>query len=368
MLLPRMEELSTYLCGAVLSNDGFVLKGMVNRKHHSGKGPHRYRLSTRRPGGAGPPHGAIQMDKNPEVDPILILAPPRSFTSVLCAMLGRHPQLYDLPEVSLFAAETMSEREWILSMPRSAKHGLLRAVAQLIAGEQTVQTIALARRWIDIRRHSRCVSVFEELARMARPRILVEKSPITVLHGICLERAWRAFPRAGFIHLLRHPVSQGESLWKLGGRWTARRLGALDPSVSPPALDFQRPWLKLHRNILTFLNKVPPSRWIRIRGEDLLQDPDTHLRLIVKHFGLGESTEVISAMKHPERSPFARVGPPNAPFGNDVKFLRSPALRPAPALGENLLDGPVAWRSDGVGLSDEVKELASQWGYTGSDE
>jgi hypothetical protein len=38
--------------------------------------------------------------------PLFILAPPRSFTSVICGMIGQHPQMYGLPEVNLFAGET----------------------------------------------------------------------------------------------------------------------------------------------------------------------------------------------------------------------------------------------------------------------
>lgn len=32
-------------------------------------------------------------------------------------------------------------------------------------------------------------------------------------------------------------------------------------------------------------------------------------------------------MLHPERSPYARVGPARAPCGNDLKFLTDPRLR-----------------------------------------
>src|SRR5438105_3191953 len=65
-------------------------------------------------------------------DPLFILAPPRSFSSVLCAMLGQHPQMHGLPETHLFVDETI-ERWWGRSS--HAKYpmadGLLRSVAQL---------------------------------------------------------------------------------------------------------------------------------------------------------------------------------------------------------------------------------------------
>jgi hypothetical protein len=150
-------------------------------------------------------------------DPVFILAPPRSFTSVVCAMLGQHPQMYGLPEVNLFVAETIAERAGVTARPRWSQHGLLRVVAQLFAGEQTVQTIALAQRWLEIRANSTCVSVFRELVQKISPQILVDKSPRTIQHSEYMQRVRRAFPSARFIHLLRHPRSQGESLWNLGG-------------------------------------------------------------------------------------------------------------------------------------------------------
>ena len=40
---------------------------------------------------------------------VIMLGPPRSFTSVVSAMVGQHPQLYGLPEVHLFTTETVGE-------------------------------------------------------------------------------------------------------------------------------------------------------------------------------------------------------------------------------------------------------------------
>src|SRR5215470_7660537 len=96
-------------------------------------------------------------------DPVIILAPPRSFTSVVCGMLGQHPQMYGLPEVNLFVAETMRERQELIARPKFSTHGLLRVVAQLFVGTQTIQTIILAQRWVEIRADCSCVSIFREL-------------------------------------------------------------------------------------------------------------------------------------------------------------------------------------------------------------
>lgn len=295
--------------------------------------------------------------------PVIILAPPRSFTSVVCAMLGQHPQMYGLPEVNLFVAETMREREGVIARPKFSEHGLLRVVAQLFAGEQTIQTIALARRWIEIRSNCTCASVFRELAEKVSPRILVDKSPRTITRCDYIQRAWRAFPSTKFLHLLRHPRSQGESLWKLGGTVVAKGLDAFDYSTDPPVVDFQKAWYSMHMNIVTFLDGVPEGQQMRVLGEDLLANPEAYLRRIAEWLGLRTDDEAMEAMKHPERSPYACFGPMNARFGNDPHFLQSPTFRPYSGAAQPTLEGPLSWRQDGRGFSLEVIELAREFGY-----
>jgi hypothetical protein len=194
-------------------------------------------------------------------DMLIILAPPRSFTSAVCAMLGQHPEMYGLPEVNLFVAETMEERQAVVSHPRFSQHGLLRVVAQLFGGEQTVQTVAQAGRWIEQRADRPWFTVLEELSERVAPRTLVDKSPRTVTRCEYMWRARRALPRARFIHLLRHPRGQGESLWKIGGPLAGPGLNALDYSSDPPLLDYQKAWYLLNMNIVTFLDgtRTPSS-------------------------------------------------------------------------------------------------------------
>jgi hypothetical protein len=66
-------------------------------------------------------------------------------------------------------------------------------------------------------------------------------------------------------------------------------------------------------------------------------------------------------MKHPEESPFACFGPPNARFGNDPSFLKEPALRSYTPKPQEL-ESPLSWNPD-LGFSDIVVELAEYLGY-----
>jgi hypothetical protein len=297
-------------------------------------------------------------------DPVIILAPPRSFTSVACAMLGQHPQLYGLPEVNLPVAETMREREGVIQRPPWSEHGLLRAVAQVLGGEQTTRSVELAREWVGIRADCSCVSVFSELAELVQPRRLVDKSPRNVTQVEYLRRIHAAFPGARFLHLVRHPRGQGESVAKLGGAVAANALGGMDHGTDPPTVDFQKAWYRLNVNILVFLAGVPRDQQLRMRGEDLLADPDRQLRILAEWLGLRADVDAIEAMKHPEASPYACPGPPGARFGNDPGFLEDPALRPRNgSRPEPVLDGPLSWRDDGAEFTDEVRALARELGY-----
>jgi hypothetical protein len=297
-------------------------------------------------------------------DPVFILAPGRSFTSVVCSMLGQHPEMCGVPELNLSVADTM--RAWWRwsSMGRGfLAHGLVRTVAELYFGAQTSANAWLARRWIRRRLSWQTAEVFRTLEREIHPLRLVEKSVITVSNPAFLLRLHDAFPSARFLQLVRHPRSTCRSM--LRTRW-ARLLvasaGSYDLDTTPPTLDPQIVWYEFHTNISRFLAGLPDDRKLRVRGEDLLARPDRHLGAIVAWLGARTDAAAIEQMKHPERSPFASLGPPGARFGNDPSFLRSPALRPYTEAPQRL-EGPLEWRPDAAGFRPEVVQLARDLGY-----
>jgi hypothetical protein len=297
-------------------------------------------------------------------EPLIILAPPRSFTSVVCAMLGQHPQMYGLPEVHLFAAETIGELFHFYRIAgRRRQHGLLRVIAELYMGQQTVQTIELARLWLWRHMDVETGSLFKRLIARVAPRIIVEKSVSTIWRPENLERLGKTFPNARFIHLTRHPRPQCESMLEAAKHERPLARQMLDDSTEPPTIDPQILWYKHNSNIMRFLAAVPVERRLHVRGEDLLHDPDTSLRQIAAWLGLQTDAAAIEAMKHPERSPFAVVGPINALFGNDPKFLKDPVLRLSRAQPQSL-QGPLSWRGDVDGFLPEVTELAMEFAYT----
>lgn len=314
-----------------------------------------------------------------DCDPVFILSPPLSFSSFFAAMLGQHPQLYGLPETHLFIAETLKEW-WEIGAKTSfyMAHGLVRAVAELVYEEQDELTVQLARAWLRRRLPFTTGYILELLAERVHPRAVVEKSPSMIFHLELMQRVARMFPLARFIHLVEHPRRHGEAVVAAvkdavahhpnGVPQWLRQLACFSAALTDESsqenaeLDPQQAWLALNKNIGDFLEAVPEAQKLRVRTEDVLRDPDAVLASITEWLAIRSDAEAIEAMKHPERSPYARFGPEGARYGDDAAFLRSPSLPAAPAVPDDL-NAPFSWRDDGEGFSSESRALARQLGY-----
>ena len=138
--------------------------------------------------------------------PVFVLAAPRSMSSVACAMLGGHPQMYGLPETHLFREDTVAK--WLQTVAAETFHmadGLLRAVAEICYGEQTETDDRVGGRLGATPSAHTSGMLLEELAEKVHPQHLVDKSPNMVYQISNMRRARRFFPTARFIHLVRHP-------------------------------------------------------------------------------------------------------------------------------------------------------------------
>ncbi|MBD1907635.1 sulfotransferase [Funiculus sociatus GB2-A5] len=295
----------------------------------------------------------------------IILSPPRSFSSVVSTMIGQHPQLYGFPELHLFVGDTIDEviKHHETRRRPEGPPGLLRTIAEIHSGAQTTSTVLKARLWLDERRDWPVKKLYDYMLEKISPQIGVEKSPITVVTRQFIERAYSCFPTANYLHLTRHPISARKSIIEMVER--KRKATKVDPS-SGIKLDPLRFWFNTHRNIMNFCNTLPLGQSIRIKGEDVLSEPDLYLPQIADWLGLRTDSEAIEAMKHPENSPYARVGPIMARGGNDVKFMHSPALRPGkirePSLKDELEKGELKDIVDDE-FAEKLINFAKQLGY-----
>jgi hypothetical protein len=280
--------------------------------------------------------------------------------------------LFGAPELNLFQVESMTE---FLSGPEKmpgpaqvvwrlrGKEGLLRTLAELYAGEQTIRSIEMAERWLRVRRGRPVGEVYREVCRKVYPRRLIDKSPAYATRIKFLNRITKIFPNAFYIHLVRHPRGQCESIMKTRGFpvWAFFQ-NSIDRTVDPPVIDPQILWHDMNRRILDFLEHVPRQNWTRIQGESFMSDMERVLGQLCGWLGVSAADDAMQLMRHPENSPFACFGPINAAYGNDPNFLRSPHLR-RQAIQHQTLEGPLDWRSDGAGFHPRVVSLARTFGY-----
>ena len=285
--------------------------------------------------------------------PVIFLAPARSHSSVVAAMIGSHPECFGFPELCLFDHATVGAR--LDAPPGIGKTppgwnpvpGLERAIAELHEGQQNAADIAAARRWLEERRSWSGADVFDHLLRLVAPRIGVEKSPETVNGEDKMWRALNAYPHGRFIHLARHPITAARSTqthYWLFDHPTHCALG----------------WFNQHRRILDFTARLPADQFILVRSECVLNSPGSELKRIARWIGVSDDRDAICAMRHPELSPFARPAPDVAYGGNDPAFLREPtprAVEVPPSLAP-----PPAWKIP-LDVWSGVEEVARALGY-----
>lgn len=258
---------------------------------------------------------------------VVMLCPPRSFSSLVSTMIGQHPDIYGFPELVLMLSERVvgsmygeRERGRYLGPP-----GLLRTMSELMFGEQTPENVLTATNWLEERLHWRSEEVMQLMMDLAEQRsgapFCIEKTPTLCFNPRALNRIRAAFPDALYVHVTRHPVS----LIRSAEEYIANmpRLTEEEKAKRP----IKSIWPLAQRNILDFCQTLAPGQYIRLRGEDVLSDGFNSMKQVAEFVGIRTDDEAVNAMLRPEDSPYACLGPTNAKWGNDVKFVMSPKFR-----------------------------------------
>ncbi len=311
------------------------------------------------------PTKPVARPRNPnQFAPVFVLTTARSYSSVVTTMIGQHPDLAGLPELKLFCCETIGELE--ASLPsywsdRGITHrspGLVRALAELKFGDQTLESLSRARAWLQERQHWTGADVLDVLLSRLSPRIGVEKSPDDVSSDDALMRMATAYPRARYLHLTRHPVTTQRSMEEHRNRTVPTH-----PQDGEPMCGIAS-WYETHRRILHFAATLPTDRYILIRAEDILNDLEPQLRGIAQWLGVRTDAHAIDSMKHPEASAFASFGPSGSGVvgGNDPGFLSDPIPRRVEL--PSRLEPPKGWTAEPM-IWSMVTELANRLGYFG---
>jgi Sulfotransferase family len=293
-------------------------------------------------------------------DPVLMLAPARSYSTVSLAMLAGHPQLYGFPEMLVFTAPTVGEVLKGVGRPAHAgwiefgNIGISRAVAQIHEGSQSPAAVERALDWLRARSDWQSVALMNHLLRLVHPKTGLEKSPDTVRSETALNACLQAYPHSMYLHLTRHPVSTVQSMQKHWAMFFPREMSKqMRSSVCLMS------WYTCHLRIVKALLDLPGDQWMRVRAEDLLREPRIWLPRVLDRLSLSHDNTTIEHMTQTDRWQFAQYNP-GAEGGGDYSFMRNPALRQVPAPAAELDSPP--WE-----ITDEVRRritvLARYLGY-----
>jgi len=265
-------------------------------------------------------------------EPIFILSPPRSFSSIVSSMIGQHPQLHAFPELQIFIDETMEEMITRNQerFRRLASAGAIRSIAQVHEQQQTDESCTRAWLWIQKHRHWTSREFFNYLLGKIDPLIGIEKTPVNTWKLSRLQRILRWYPNAKFLHLTRSVNSNAKSLTEFIKEQDKLLKRKPSNELTGRALSREYPasvWHICHRNIMTIRPLIKQGNYIRVKGEDLLNQPKTILTLLCNWLNIDHNDTAIEAMLRPHESPYAFVGPRIAVGGNDGKFMRNPVFR-----------------------------------------
>jgi len=269
-----------------------------------------------------------------------VLGAPRSGTTLLRVMLAGHSKLFVPPEMVLGPYETMAEREAGLSRRFWEKGGLRRALIEL-RGLEVDQAKEAVRQLSD----KTVKQVYELLQDEIGERILVDKCPHLGMPDGSLERLWQWFPHARFVWIMRNPASVIRSI---------QNMPMAEVMLQGYPGGPREVWETSNRRIRSFLqDNVPEDRWALVQYEDLVTDPEPHLRRAAQALGVAYEPAMATPYKGDDRM---RTGPKGARAIGDPNMAGRGKVDPS--LATKWLDG-----FDHRTVSDGTKLLAKEYGY-----
>jgi hypothetical protein len=239
---------------------------------------------------------------------VIVLAGPRSGSTLTQLVLNMHSQLYAGQELYLLQFFTMLERAQRLSSPELSSwvfEGLRKTVMEL--RQCTLeQADALLEEMSDFSTQD----VYSVLQAWCGNRVLVDKTPPYVWSLDTLRRAETLFEEVQYIHVHRHPYANISSMAAeainrdfLAGSagavpadWAEKvrrvrgfRASCLHARLTHPyrtaaqlddALwtESETLWAQGNANVMDFFKDLPPARCMRLAYEDLLRTPDAAVR------------------------------------------------------------------------------------------
>jgi thioester reductase-like protein len=275
----------------------------------------------------------------PRADPMLfILAPPRSGSTLLRVMLAGHSRLFSPQELYLGCFSDMAAHDrhlggTVLNM------GVIATIAELLSRTGAWNLYV---QWTQ-----GAVSTAEVYAFFSSRlggRTLVDKSPLFFPPQAVIRRLASLFPRARFVHLVRHPVACISSYVRERFHGIFPETHGIDPYDCGEWV-----WTRVQEGILELEAELGPGRMHRLYFEDLTGDPERTFRRLCPPLGLSFEPALLTPYTgHRMVAGGFQVGDPN--------FTRYSSIR---------ADKAEAFRDDVLphGLRAETLAIAERLGY-----
>ncbi len=205
--------------------------------------------------------------KNPRA--IFILCPPRSGSTLLRVILAGHPQLFSPPELYLLMYNDLAQRRHELANEANSHllEGTIRSIMQL-KGCSADEAEHLMQECENSQMSTK--QFYALLQEWMGDRILVDKTPLYPLDLEILKRAEEDFQEPLYIHLIRHPYGTIRS-------YEESKLDRFVPALYENSFHrselAELTWLVSHQNITEFLKDIPQQRWMPLKFEDLVTQP-----------------------------------------------------------------------------------------------
>ncbi len=266
------------------------------------------------------------MGKNPPA--IFVLSPPRSGSTLLRVMLAGNPALFAPPELDLLSFNTLAERRAAFSGKfefwlEGPLHAIMKLRGCSVQEAEAIMADFEARGWTTKRFYRQLQEWIAETAP-GRQRLLVDKTPVYPLDMAILNRMEEDFENARYIHLVRHPFATVYSFleakleqifFRHEHPFTRRELAELVYTVS-------------HRNILTFLERIPPERKHRVWFEELVAQPERVMREICDFLGIDYHEDMVKPYEGDKMTSGIR---PDGQMVGDFKFYLRNRIDPKAA-------------------------------------
>ncbi|WP_196161691.1 type I polyketide synthase [Reinekea sp. G2M2-21] len=267
-----------------------------------------------------------------------ILSSVRSGSTLLRVMLAGHKDLFCPPELHLLEYPDLNSRLKSETSP-DRDQGLIRAYSELFDIKITEAKGIINEYYAGGAETKKLLSDLA-IKSEQKGKLLIDKSPGNANKLETLEKAERDFDCPKYVFLVRHPYAVIESVVR--NRFNSLlEVKGIDPVSFGEFL-----WHRTNSNILEFLKGVDSNRYMMVRYEELVSDPEKVMSSVCKFLDIPFSDDVLT----PYSGSRMRDGLGDPNLLNHVKIEK------------DLSD---AWKSVNLPrkLNASARELAEKLGY-----